>query len=188
MKCLQRLLLDKYLIPLLSKLQGKVLDTGGKDSPYRRFICAEKYEVLDIRAEFHPDYVADVHDMHMIPKESFDGILATELLEHCYDPVKVISEFRRVLKKSGVIILSVPFFYPYHPDPCDYYRYTKDGLRYLFKDFKDVSLVPYGGRFVFFWVMMTWVLPFMRIFNPLLAKLNFKDVNGPSGFIVVAYK
>ena len=102
MKCLQRLLLDKYLIPLLGKLQGRVLDTGGKDSPYRRFISATRYEVLDIRPEFHPDYVADVHDMHMIAKDSFDGILATELLEHCYDPKQVISEFRRVLKKNGV--------------------------------------------------------------------------------------
>lgn len=189
MEQLQRLLLNKHLQPYLAKLHGRVLDIGGKDSPYRSLIRAEKYEVLDIRQEFKPDYVADVHKIRdVIAASMFDSIIATEVLEHCYGPEIVVREFHRILKKKGVLLLSVPFLYPYHPDPQDYYRYTKDGLAYLFRDFSHVEIVPYGSRFAFFWEMSTWVLPFLKIFNRLLVKLPLKDANGPSGFIVFAKK
>lgn len=188
MEQLQRLLLDKNLKPYFQKIKGRVLDTGGKHSPYKKFIRANKYEVLDIMSDHDPDYVTDVHDMKIIKNNTFDSILATELLEHCYNPQKVLDEFYRVLKKKGVVLLSVPFFFPFHPDPHDYYRYTEEGLFYLFRKFKKVKVIRFGSRAAFFWEMMTWVLPFMKIFNKLLVRFNFNDKNGPSGYIVFAEK
>ena len=188
MEQLQRLLLNKNLLPYLQKLDGRVLDIGGKNSPYRSQINATKYEVLDVCPEFEPDYKVDVHNIQgVIANSTFDSIIATEVLEHCYDPATVISEFHRILKHKGVLLLSVPFLYPYHPDPQDYYRYTKDGLKHLFHIFSDVKIIPYGGRFAFFWEMSTWVFPFLKIFNKLIMMIPV-DTNCPSGFVVFATK
>jgi hypothetical protein len=40
---------------------------------------------------------------------------------------------RRVLKPEGRIVVSVPFLFPIHDAPGDYWRFTKYGLRYLFR-------------------------------------------------------
>jgi hypothetical protein len=41
---------------------------------------------------------------------------------------------RRVLKPDGRIIVSVPFLFPVHDAPHDYWRFTKYALEYLFRD------------------------------------------------------
>lgn len=45
-----------------------------------------------------------------LPFESdfFDFVLATEILEHIFDTDALLSEIRRVLKKDGILIVSVP--------------------------------------------------------------------------------
>lgn len=40
--------------------------------------------------------------------ESFDLIICTEVLEHCFEPQKALSECVRVLKPGGYIVISVP--------------------------------------------------------------------------------
>jgi SAM-dependent methyltransferase len=187
-KSLQRKLLNKNLEPILKTLKGRILDTGGAYSPYKSIVKATKYAVLDIDPKFKPNYVADVHDMKIIKNQSFDAIIATELLEHCYNPQQVINEFKRVLASKGKIVLSVPFLYPYHPDPYDYYRYTEDGLRHLFREYKKIKIIKYGGRIAFFWEMITWTLPFLKIFNSMFSKITPTASNCPSGYIVIAEK
>ncbi len=51
-------------------------------------------------------------DIHAIPfpEESFDLILATDILEHVDDDLRALKELRRVLKKSGRIVITVPAF------------------------------------------------------------------------------
>lgn len=44
------------------------------------------------------------------PKNRFDLIIASELIEHLKEPVKAIAEFSRVLKPKGLLILTVPAF------------------------------------------------------------------------------
>ena len=65
-------------------------------------------------------------------------LLFVLILEHVYDPFVAINNIYsvRMMEYFGYI----PFLYHYHaPDNLyfqDYYRYTKDGLAYLLKDFK----------------------------------------------------
>jgi hypothetical protein len=40
-----------------------------------------------------------------------------------------LSECRRVLKEGGRLILSTHGVRRYHPDPCDYWRWTSQGLK-----------------------------------------------------------
>lgn len=51
-------------------------------------------------------------------KESFDVIIALEVIEHIYEYKKLISEIFRILRKDGKAIISVP--------NCMYWRYQID--------------------------------------------------------------
>ena len=56
-----------------------------------------------------------------------------------------------MLKKNGVIFGYVPYLFYYHaPNDLkfqDYFRFSKDALTYLFKNFSEVELFPVRGRF-----------------------------------------
>jgi dolichol-phosphate mannosyltransferase len=55
------------------------------------------------------DYkIADAHDTGL-PDESFDIVIAFELLRHLSDYERVIAEAGRLLKKGGYFIISVPY-------------------------------------------------------------------------------
>ena len=55
----------------------------------------------------------------------------------------------RILREGGKIFVYAPFLYPYHGGKIygDYYRFTKDGIKYMFRDFKKVEIVPVRGYF-----------------------------------------
>jgi SAM-dependent methyltransferase len=93
------------------------------------------------------DYQIDLNDKLPLESEQFDTILATDLLEHIAKPDLLISEMTRLLKPSGKIILTVPFFYWLHEKPHDYFRYTEFALKRFCKNnnLTIVSLQAYGG-------------------------------------------
>lgn len=62
-----------------------------------------------------------VSDITSIPAAdaSFDAILCSEVLEHVPEPTHALTEFARLLKPDGILILTAPFssnvhFAPYH--------------------------------------------------------------------------
>jgi len=60
---------------------------------------------------YHPVcsyFMSDVYKLNF-KANSFDYIIATEILEHLTDPVSAIKEIRRVSKINADIIISVPF-------------------------------------------------------------------------------
>lgn len=61
--------------------------------------------------KYHPVcsyFMSDVYKLNF-KANSFDYIIATEILEHLTDPVAAIKEIRRVSKINANIIISVPF-------------------------------------------------------------------------------
>jgi len=111
-------------------------------------------------------------------------------LEHLYDPQKAVNEIFRVLKLGGKCILSTRFIHPYHPGPKDYYRFTWDSLRYLFKDFKRIEIYHHGNKFQSIWNIITnsKLKVFLNIFNFAVAKMKSKDTKFPCGFVIYAEK
>mgnify|MGYP001159850206 CR=1 FL=1 len=64
------------------------------------------------------DIVSDITDIP-VNDGSFEALLCTEVLEHIPDAVSALKEFSRVLKPSGILLITAPFaslthFAPYH--------------------------------------------------------------------------
>jgi len=64
------------------------------------------------------DIICDIKEIPE-PDSSFDAIMCVEVFEHLPDPIAAITEFSRLLKKDGFLVLTAPFcslthFAPYH--------------------------------------------------------------------------
>jgi SAM-dependent methyltransferase len=109
---------------------GRVLDYGCADAPYRRFFPPS---VEYIRADLpgNPDATVTINDDGTVPVdgESVDAVLSTQVLEHVADPALYLRECTRVLRPGGRLLLSTHGFMVYHPDPVDFWRWTSAGLR-----------------------------------------------------------
>ena len=122
----RRQMLDTLQERFKNLYHGVVLDIGGRDrglfqKPKGK---VKKWIFADINDEYKPDIILDVTKMNQIESNSIDVINAIELFEHVADIEKGLSECYRVLKPSGIIVISVPFLYPIHADPYDFQRWT----------------------------------------------------------------
>lgn len=70
---------------------------------------------------------------------SVDCVVCTGTLEHLPDPWAAAREIARVTKPGGVVYVDAPFIQGYHADPKDYWRFTRDGLRELFRGFQEIE-------------------------------------------------
>lgn len=64
------------------------------------------------------DIVSDIIDIP-VEASSFDAVLCSEVFEHIVNPELAVKEFSRILKREGILLLTVPFaslthFAPYH--------------------------------------------------------------------------
>lgn len=116
---------------------GLTLDIGCGYAFYKEYF--PNRIAFDIRPLPGVDVVGDAHRLPF-EDEKFDNILCTEVLEHLKEPAVAIAEMRRVLKMGGKLILTTRFFCPLHDVPDDYYRFTKYGLKHLFRDWEILEL------------------------------------------------
>lgn len=138
----------------LPHFHGTFLDIGCGVMPYRSILTAppskiEKYLGMDIESEIYRAEVDIRWNGEHIPLEndSIDSAMATEVLEHCPNPVQVLREVKRVLRPGGVFFFTVPFLWPVHDAPYDYYRYTSFSLRRSFEEagFAELNIQAMGG-------------------------------------------
>src|SRR5262245_5461901 len=79
------------------------------------------------------------------PDASIDGVLCEMVLEHVGEATRAVAEVRRVLKPGGRIYFAVPFLWPYHASPHDYWRWTVSGVAREFEGFETVAIGLSGG-------------------------------------------
>ena len=145
----------KITLPILKKYcRGNCLDAGCGDMPYKEYILelVHNYDTIDYEAHINEiKYIGDIQDMHMIEDDTYDSIVCFEVLEHVQNPFKAVSEVKRVIKKDGIFILSVPHLSRLHAMPHDYFRYTEYGLKTLLDQsgFEVLEIKPRGGIFSF---------------------------------------
>jgi hypothetical protein len=138
---------------ILSDIDPKddVLDIGMAMRDKHQKIISNSLQTLDINDYgSYPNIVCDIcSDLNDL-ETKYDKIICIAILEHVYDPFKAVSNLKKMLKDDGKIFGYVPYLYHYHaPQDLkfqDYFRFSKDALAYLFKDFSEVELYPIRGR------------------------------------------
>lgn len=157
---LDKFYIRKSILEALSSslhlFSGKLLDTGCGSMPYKQYIllnsAVNSYTGLDIESALEYDVLVkpDVtwNGISMpFEDNSFETVIATEVLEHCPDPELVMGEMNRVLKKGGIFFFTVPFIWNLHETPYDEYRYTPFSLERHLKSagFENIKIKATGG-------------------------------------------
>jgi SAM-dependent methyltransferase len=131
-----------------------ILDVGSGLAPYRELFSHTSYVTCDwdqsiYSPEVPPDIVSSADNIP-VEDQSFDAVLCTEVLEHVPAPWEVLNEFHRIIRPGGAVWITVPFAWPLHEQPHDYYRYTQFGLRYLLEKagFSQVDVKPLSDAFL----------------------------------------
>ncbi|MDO8141246.1 MAG: class I SAM-dependent methyltransferase [Candidatus Brocadiales bacterium] len=132
-------LLLREVLKTVPYIKGQLLDVGCGEKPYSNIFSVhiDSYVGIDLVQSLHGKHAVDIYaSAHHLPfkKDTFDTVLCLEVLEHVERPLEVLKEIYAVLKKGGVLILSVPQNYWLHNDPRDFYRFTQQGLIELAKE------------------------------------------------------
>jgi SAM-dependent methyltransferase len=124
----------RKLLRLCFKLKGKVgLEVGGPSSfflPLSYFpvyLFARRIDVVNYSDKtvwegqitegntYHyfknktgHQYIAEATDINKIKSSSYDFVLSCHSLEHIANPVKALFEWKRVLKKKGILVVVLP--------------------------------------------------------------------------------
>jgi len=137
--------------------KGHVLDIGGRDFFIRaknKGIKFSKWTTIEISSEeYYPvddsRFLFEVGDGCNLKykNETFDTILNIHVLEHVFEPIKMVKEAARVLKKGGYAIFLIPSSAPLHLAPQNYYNFTKFWIEEVMarSGLKIIELKPLGG-------------------------------------------
>ncbi|MFX4228254.1 MAG: methyltransferase domain-containing protein [Porticoccaceae bacterium] len=118
--------------------QGKVLEIGGRENPYKDSIFKDfDYYCLDIEATGEDVIIGDITNCPNISSDEFDFIFSVDVFEHIDAPWKAASEISRILRPGGLTYHSTLFSWRYHPCPIDYWRFSPDALAFLFSELEQ---------------------------------------------------
>jgi SAM-dependent methyltransferase len=98
------------VLKALSKLKGsfKLLEAGAQDELLKRLL-PKNISYCSIDMYGNPDYKLDLNiDKIPVKDNTFDILVCCEMLEHTLYPKKILKELKRVVKKDGLCLLSMP--------------------------------------------------------------------------------
>lgn len=145
---LNSFLSDEYAqIP--SKANVLLIGSGGAvNDLLDKYAAVQDFKVVsfDIDSRHNPDILGDIctHDFKC---QTFDIVVASEVIEHLHSPHLGVQNIHRCLCDGGRLILSTPFILPVHDQPCDYFRFTRYGLAFLLRDFREVQILERNSCF-----------------------------------------
>lgn len=143
---------DRAMKTFASKIPSgaRVLEVGsGKPVGGRYPYSAARYfEHCDfLLSDVEPRFGHRVLDISDPPlDESFDVVIASSVLEHVYEYEAAIAGIRSLLREGGLARIRVPFLFPLHDEPNDYWRFTQHALLRMFDDFRIVKIKHEGFR------------------------------------------
>lgn len=101
----------------------------------------------DIKAANGVDIVADImndEDLERLRSLKAKTILCSNMLEHVPSPEKMAERIAALVPPGGVLLVTVPNSYPYHPDPID--TMLRPNIEQLSALFRQLQLLD--GRIV----------------------------------------
>jgi len=147
--------------------RGDVLDVGGGEfykTILKKKIIFNSYTVLEPNIE--DGYCNRIHFVkgdgcNMQFDKKFDTILNIQVLEHVYEPNKMMSEMARLLKPGGYLIALISQTAATHNLPGHYYNFLKSWIEKVFKqnNLTIIKLKPLGGAWSTLASRMFFIIP-----------------------------
>lgn len=144
---IDRYYLRKFVDAVRGEVRGEVLEVGGKlrNRDVYGFAGVTAFHALELTPEPGVSIVGDAHDPEVVPPESFDAVLAFNVLEHCAAPWVVAANMHRWLRPGGKAYCMVPSVQRVHRFPDDFWRPMPQGMERLFSMFRRRRLHVYGN-------------------------------------------
>ncbi len=141
-----------YLYPKIwQRASGKILDIGCGIGDFVRLtknaigVDINPYNVAYCTQRGIPAYVHEVDNLPF-DDETFDTVIFDNVIEHIYEPEKIILEAIRVTKIGGRVIIGVPVLHHFFHDKDHKVFYSDDYLRAHFHiasiRFSELFLTP----------------------------------------------
>jgi ubiquinone/menaquinone biosynthesis C-methylase UbiE len=171
-----------YYLFLLSNLSLKLQLTG---------LDNDKRALEEAKASLSKSISYILSDSHKLPfkNNTFDKIIASEVLEHLRDDQKAIQEVYRILKPGGVFVISTPSInYPFFWDPINWLTqrilrtHIKSGffsgiwyghVRLYKKEELESKFIRAGFKILSSSELTYWCLPFNHYLVNLIARLLY---------------
>ena len=189
----------EYIISKVPKIISTVLDVGcGKGWVAKYFLPkGVKVHSLDVSTtnpakakDLFPslDHYGITADSFHLPfvDDSFDVVIASEIIEHVFDPAEFVQELFRVVKKGGKLIITTPYkekliyYLCVHCNkktPANAHIHSFDekklGGYYNGNDLEKFEYETFGNKFLIF--LRTYVI--LRFFPFWLWKIKDKFAN-----------
>lgn len=123
-KSLRGILRKKFVLQHIRNWKGSLLDIGCNRGMYMEeypggaavgvdiSLNLLKYAVQrGVNRQFSTYCIlGDAEEISFIKSSTFDNILCSELLEHVYNPEIVIHGIARILKRGGMVLITVPYY------------------------------------------------------------------------------
>lgn len=122
---------------------GRVLIVGSRVYKYRADRRALYADVLgvDMAEGEGVDVVLDLEDSLPEDLGKFSHIECFSVLEHVRRPWLMAENLERLLVEGGSLHVQVPFVWRVHSYPSDYWRFTTEAIRSLFRNIKWAHLM-----------------------------------------------
>jgi len=140
-----------------SKKDCKILDIGSGISPVSPDMKNTKFADISVDAvKFLKErgFNSEMEDITKLKEknESYDVVLCSEVLEHVPDWEKGLKEIKRVLKKDGIAIITIPVYKKYWNIDDDFVKHVQRFEPDKFREsaeklgFKIIKERPIGSR------------------------------------------
>jgi SAM-dependent methyltransferase len=127
-----------------------VLDVAQSTRAHFDLFERHRIETMEVnRSEPLADIIDDICAPDRLQPGRYDGIVCLSVLEHVYDPFAAIEQIHRLLPDGGYLLLHLPFLFRYHAPAdlqfTDGYRFSRDGMAWMLRDFSEVTLYSIRG-------------------------------------------
>ena len=117
-------------------------DVNGSPRALIEILKPSEYRGVDVEMGPGVDEICRAEDLvERFGPESFDLLISTEMIEHVADWKIVVSNFKRILKPGGKIIITTRSLgFPLHDYPSDHWRFEMSDMEIIFSDFESIVI------------------------------------------------